>query len=86
MVTPMVDVDVGTIYEIAVKFEEAILKTMKEIEWKAPTKDVITIGAAAPTVEPLLVSKCNANFHATESCTTCTAFVCQSVRSRFLQV
>ena len=86
MVTPMVDVDVGTIYEIALKFEEAILKTMKEIKWEAPTEDDATSEADVKTISPIVPSKCSTNLHATKSCTSCTDFVCQNVRNRFMQV
>ena len=87
MVTPMVDVDVGTIYEIALKFEEAILKTMKEIKWVAPVEDDNTNSKTdATTASPIVASKCSTNLHATRSCTSCTDFVCQNVRSRFMQV
>lgn len=34
MITPMVDVDSGTIYEIGSRLEKVILRTMDEISWK----------------------------------------------------
>ena len=84
MVTPMVDVDVGTIYEIGLKLEEAIRKTMKEMDWEAPSSEGETSKADASAVSPIPPSKCSTNLHATRSCTSCTDFVCQNVRSRFL--
>ena len=34
MITPMVDVDVGTIYEIGARLEKVILRTMDDMGWK----------------------------------------------------
>ena len=34
MVSPVVDIDPGTIYETEQKLEEAIFLTMKQIKWK----------------------------------------------------
>ena len=34
MVSPVVDIDAGTIFEIGQELEEAILCTMKQIKWK----------------------------------------------------
>ena len=86
MVTPMVDVDVGTIYEIGIKLEEAIRKTRKEMEWKEISSEGETIKAEASTVLPVLATKCSTNLHATKTCTSCNSFVCNSIRNRFMQV
>ena len=36
MVSPVVDIDVGTIYEIGERLEEAIVATMDEVGWRPP--------------------------------------------------
>lgn len=82
MVTPMVDVDVGTIYEIGLKLEEALTKTMKAMKWNAPcSRDEESAADASVSIVPT----CSTNLHATKSCTSCPNFVCPNVRSRFMQ-
>jgi len=39
MVSPVIDIDVGTIYEIGERLEEVIKRTMKEMDWKAVEVD-----------------------------------------------
>lgn len=72
MVTPVVDVDVGTIYEIGTRLEEALRRTMKERGWKGSSGYAKIEAAAAvengiapspPALEnestPTLVSECS---------------------------
>jgi len=85
MVTPMVDVDVGTIYEIGLRLEDALRKTMRVMGWEAADSEG---GTPAINPETSLVmqsnSKCSSSLHATRSCTSCTNFVCQNIRMRFV--
>ena len=87
MVTPMFDVDVGTLYEMGLKLEEVLLSTMKEMGWESLTSEAGT--KVESTVTPIDVpanSKCSTSLHATRTCTSCTNFVCQKVRMRFMAV
>jgi adenosylmethionine-8-amino-7-oxononanoate aminotransferase len=84
MVTPMMDVDVGTLYEIGEKLEQVILRTMQEIGWKdirGETKQELF------DIPELVIEdfKCQTYLHQTKSCTSCSDFVCQDVRSRFVK-
>ena len=85
MCTPVVDVDVGTIYEIGEKLEEALKRTMSERGWKSSVMGLKNDNVVA-AVKELKVGnvKCRPQLHATRSCTICASFVCQDVRSRFL--
>lgn len=79
MITPVVDVDVGTLYEIGVRMEEVITNTMKEMKWE---KQPETPQQCLPVTEPS-ESKCLDIYHATKSCTSCATFVSADLRRRF---
>jgi hypothetical protein len=96
MVTPCYDTDVGTIYEIGEKLEEAINLTMKEIGWKSqetiapsvPEKLVVEINnpsVAEIKALPLNDTICSTAFHVSKTCTSCSSFVCPDKRQRFLR-
>jgi adenosylmethionine-8-amino-7-oxononanoate aminotransferase len=85
MVTPVVDIDVGTIYEIGQKLEEAILRTMKEIKWKTQAGTISLQCNIALDKEPIYIGTCQDYLHATKSCTSCSKFVSPSARMRFVE-
>jgi adenosylmethionine-8-amino-7-oxononanoate aminotransferase len=80
MVTPVVDIDVGTAYEIGVRLEDAIKRTLVERAWEVVNFDN-TVHAPAVCGD----SGCVSHLHATKSCTNCTNFVCRDVRMRFVR-
>lgn len=83
MVTPVVDVDVGTIYEIGEKLEEVIKRTMSEHDWDAmPTIQEEN----KEEVEPVIVKSvtCKAKLQEPKSPKSCTNFVWQTTRERFV--
>jgi len=106
--SPVMDVDVGTIYKIGEKLEEALLLTKEEVGWEgiesssdtesltasesSQSLDVDALvakmdaAAGAAGVDDDATSKCSPHLHATRSCTSCTSFVCDAVRTRFLNV
>jgi hypothetical protein len=86
MVSPHFDIDVGTLYEMAEKLEKVIIATMEEMGWsplsceEAKTQDMI-----APMAECLAdPSTCQTYLHQTKSCTSCSSFVCPTIRMRFV--
>jgi len=97
MVTPVVDIDVGTVYEIGEKLEEALLRTMKERNWRVPfikkkeeeeeqrcfVKKDITMMMEGDGGVP---TTCLANLHTARSCSaSCASFVCRNKRMRFME-
>jgi len=113
MVSPVIDIDVGTIYEIGERLEVVIKRVMKEMEWMAVETDDLSENskayiapsiASASTLDlvelarrsensmknsvlkemDLAYDKCVPHFHDTRCCTHCNSFVCQDVRSKFL--
>lgn len=68
MVTPMVDVDVGTIYEIGSRLEKVILRTMDEIGWAGSTPDESKQELCG--IPELVAVKCVPAEHTTKSCTS----------------
>mmetsp|Transcript_3163 Transcript_3163/g.9070 ORF Transcript_3163/g.9070 Transcript_3163/m.9070 type:complete len:166 (+) Transcript_3163:2-499(+) len=94
MVTPCYDTDVGTIYEIGEKLEEAINLTMKEIGWKQeavapPMRKEVVVDINPTVVEvkglPADGAICNTAYHVSKTCTSCSSFVCPDKRQRFLR-
>jgi adenosylmethionine-8-amino-7-oxononanoate aminotransferase len=92
MVTPVVDIDVGTIYEIGQKLEQAILRTMEEMAWnlgevKVEEKsELLCIDLPSELVaEPTDQAMCVSYLHQTKSCTLCTDFVSRDVRMHFVR-
>lgn len=85
MVTPMVDVDVGTIYEIGQRLEKVLLRTMEEMNWKGNShgeskQELYDIPELVDGLQ-----KCLPHLHSTKSCTSCSSFVCPDIRMRFIQ-
>jgi adenosylmethionine-8-amino-7-oxononanoate aminotransferase len=87
MVTPVFDIDVGTIYEIGEKLEQVIVRTIEEIGWRQEKmeetkQELYDIPKLVPELTDL--AKCQTYLHQTKSCTSCSSFVCQDVRMRFV--
>mmetsp|Transcript_469 Transcript_469/g.1075 ORF Transcript_469/g.1075 Transcript_469/m.1075 type:complete len:520 (+) Transcript_469:867-2426(+) len=94
MVTPVVDIDVGTVYEIGERMEKVLDLTMQEMEWSIEEeKQCFEIGGpteldevvANLLIQSIDLSKCQIRLHETRSCTSCTKFVSPDVRLRFMQ-
>lgn len=85
MVTPMVDVDVGTIYEIGSRLEKVILRTMDELGWQGSNEGESKqeLYEISEVVED--IQACQPLLHSTKSCTSCSDFVCPDVRMRFVR-
>ncbi len=86
MVTPIVDVDVGTIYEIGSCLEQVLLRTMDDMGWKGSSPGE---SKEEPNGIPEIVredlKKCHPHLHSTKSCTSCASFVCPDLRMRFIR-
>ena len=84
MVTPLFDIDVGTLYLIGQKLEIVVIRTAEEIGWanRLENKDVQKDGKRSQ-IHP--DSKCQNYLHQTKSCTSCSSFVCPNVRMRFVK-
>jgi adenosylmethionine-8-amino-7-oxononanoate aminotransferase len=97
MMSPVFDIDVGTIYEIGQRFEQVLTSVMTQVGWQGPPqlKSISSeFSMCSEESEPQLlmsadVSKedqCNPVLHATKSCTACAQFVCPEVRTRFMSM
>lgn len=87
MVTPMVDVDVGTVYEIGLKLEEVINRTIKEIGWEGQIPEEVTsVNNISSSLTKCNSASCSSQLHATRTCTFCASFVSENVRMRFQKV
>ena len=86
MVTPVIDIDVGTVYEIGDKLVEVVKLTMAELRWKAIQKEPQEIECSESITENAAFANCHTYSHTTKSCTSCSNFVCRDVRTRFLQL
>ena len=86
MVTPVVDIDVGTVYEIGEKLATVVQLTMNEMGWAAKSMEIEEVSTGTPGLvsEYSVVPKCQTYLHSTRSCTSCTNFVCPKVRTKFL--
>jgi adenosylmethionine-8-amino-7-oxononanoate aminotransferase len=88
MVSPHFDIDVGTLFEMGEKLEKVFLATMNEIGW-SPLSDEEAKSvdyAVERRAESMLFdpAKCQTYLHRTKSCTSCSSFVCPTVRMRFV--
>lgn len=88
MVSPCVDIDVGTVYEIGERLEQVLYRTMDEVGWDGCRAEE-TEGPSKPTMDEcktisLDTTLCEPHFHRTKSCTSCDEFVCPTVRMRFV--
>lgn len=88
MVTPVVDIDVGTIYEIGEKLALAVERTMEERQWftsvpKSPSTLFMQFNLLLAKEAAEKTKKCSPNLHATKTCTSCSKFVSHDRRLRF---
>mmetsp|Transcript_31217 Transcript_31217/g.75462 ORF Transcript_31217/g.75462 Transcript_31217/m.75462 type:complete len:522 (+) Transcript_31217:378-1943(+) len=91
MVSPCIDIDVGTVYEIGQRLEEVLYRTMDEVGWndrRAEEKEDLSNPAVESHCQEIELDKllCQPHFHRTKSCTSCDEFVCPTVRRRFVTV
>lgn len=85
MVSPVVDVDVGTVYEFAEKLQEAVRLTVEERGWNdVCVKQEETVAVEKEINECVSTAKCDPRLHLTRSCTSCSSFVCYDTRMRFV--
>ncbi len=90
MVSPVIDIDVGTLYTIAERLEKALLATVDEVNWVQP-------GCFLPTEVEIRVTlqldddfctsevkkQCLSTLHFARTCTSCGTFVRPELRRRF---
>jgi adenosylmethionine-8-amino-7-oxononanoate aminotransferase len=93
MVSPVIDIDVGTIYEIGERLEKAVAMTKEAVGWEKQPVDGGRGGDDAITIKQLATQisnsnnmneKCHPLLHQTRSCTSCSSFVCKKLRTRFV--
>lgn len=95
MVSPVIDIDVGTVYEMGERLEKVIRMTMREVDWDgsdAETASLSSFGSfssfnfeeIAAQIEK--TDKCLPALHRSRSCTSCADFVCRDVRKHFLHL
>lgn len=90
MVSPVIDIDVGSLYEMAERLVLAIIRTKEEVGWEKPKEEhnilsvCESIRIAKATRRWTGFEKCQPAFHVTKSCTSCSKFVCQEKRTRFI--
>ena len=101
MVSPVVDIDVGTIYTMGERLEEALRRTIAQVEWDPNRVPVWRVSSEASIDMKDLISRfvgctaaddsakqptCLPVFHTTRSCTQCSDFVRFDRRRRFINV
>lgn len=88
MVSPVIDIDVGTIYEIGERLEKAIRKTMKIVGWVKSLEGLTTAESSAimQFAKGISDKGCHPILHKTRACTSCSSFVCTTVRTKFVNV
>lgn len=92
MVSPVIDIDVGTIYEMGERLEKAIRVTMDKVGWEKHDEalsaaEQYAIAQFAKNIGACTTDQsCLPALHRTKSCTSCSSFVCRQVRTRFLNV
>jgi adenosylmethionine-8-amino-7-oxononanoate aminotransferase len=85
MVSPVVDIDVGTVYEFGEKLQEAVRRTVEDRGWNDVTiKREEVISLQEHFAEFASTVKCDPSLHLTRSCTSCNSFVCQDTRMKFV--
>jgi hypothetical protein len=83
----VMDIDVGTIYEMGERLEQAVTRTMQEVEWELEeemTPDVKTFSMAELAARLSQNDGCQPILHTTRSCTSCSSFVSRDLRTRFV--
>jgi hypothetical protein len=87
MVSPVMDIDVGTIYEMGERLEQAVTRTMEEVNWEREEEATQTVETFSMTELTARLSHdygCQPILHTTKSCTSCSTFVNRDVRTRFV--
>lgn len=79
MVTPVLDIDVGTVYEIGKRLEQVVLRTMREIQWTSKGGTILQVETKA-----LADDQRQDYVHKTEPRTSVPNFGSQPVRTRFV--
>ena len=90
MVSPVIDhIDVGTLYDIAEKMEEALLLTIREVSWLQPdmpkleVENRVTLQLDKEFFASEVKKQCLYQLHFSRTCKSCGDFVHPSVRRRF---
>ena len=87
MVSPLIDIDVGTLYKVAERMENALIQTVKEVGWTQPTPLMVEIRVSLQLDEEFCASEvnkqCLSNLHFARTCTSCDDFVSPVIRKRF---
>lgn len=87
MISPVVDIDVGTLYKIAERIEKALVQTVEEVGWTQPAHAKVEIRLSLQLDEEFCASEarkqCLTNLHLTKTCTSCSDFVSPMLRKRF---
>lgn len=89
MVSPVIDIDVGTLYTIAERIEKALLATVNDVKWakSSPAKAEVEIRVTLKLDDEFCASEvnkqCLSNLHFSRACTSCATFVCPDLRRRF---
>jgi hypothetical protein len=87
MVLPLIDIDVGTLYKVAERMENALIQTVKEVGWTQPTPLMVEICVSLQLDEEFCASEvnkqCLSNLHFARTCTSCDDFVSPVIRKRF---
>jgi len=87
MVSPVVDIDVGTLYLIAERMEKALIRTVQQVGWTQPTPIKMDIRSSLKLDEEFCASEvkkqCLTNLHFSRTCTSCGDFVSPELRKRF---
>mmetsp|Transcript_21958 Transcript_21958/g.47601 ORF Transcript_21958/g.47601 Transcript_21958/m.47601 type:complete len:180 (+) Transcript_21958:1469-2008(+) len=92
MVSPVIDLDVGSLYKIAEKLEKALFLTVKKVGWeeqqfvpKAEFEIRVRLQLDAEFYANEVNKQCQSQLHFARTCTSCEDFVCPIVRKRFSQ-
>mmetsp|Transcript_31808 Transcript_31808/g.67376 ORF Transcript_31808/g.67376 Transcript_31808/m.67376 type:complete len:542 (+) Transcript_31808:310-1935(+) len=87
MVSPVVDIDVGTLYTIAEKMEVALKTTADEVNWVNVDALSISIRVSLQLDNEFCTSEvrkqCLSHLHFARTCTSCGTFVRPELRKRF---
>lgn len=89
MVSPVIDIDVGTLYTIAERMEKALQLTADEVNWVQPnalTNNVeirVTLQLDAEFCASEVKKRCLSHLHFSRACTACGTFVRPELRRRF---
>lgn len=84
MVSPVIDIDVGTIYQIGELLEKAITMTKMAVGWEKPVTEAESFAITQLAAQLNSNDKCHPLLHKTRACTSCSSFVCKKLRTRFV--